>query len=125
VILLSSVARENYDKFTVTIPKNRALPLSDPSTFIGTGKESGEIEYAADTVLALCRAAETPESVPCCLAVAKVRAGVPGWVRLNFIRGSWFEEEHEFEAESPKASPGASAAKPKENRIDARDKALL
>jgi replicative DNA helicase len=126
VILLSSVARDNYDKFTVEIPKNRVLPLSDASTLIGTGKESGEIEYAADNVFALCRGAKTPESVPCFLAVAKVRAGVPGWVALHFMQGSWFEEEHQFEADPPRVS-SSSAGKAKENRprLDARDKGLL
>ena len=63
---------------------------------MGLGKESGEVEYAADSVLVLCRepwdgAEPPPGGTATWLAIAKVRAGVPGWVRFTFDGGIFRE----------------------------------
>ena len=96
VVLISSTARENYLMMAGLARKKEggvkeakgvdALGAGDASRFVGLGKESGEIEYAADLVLALCRERqEEGGSVPpVWLAIAKQRAGVSGWCRLGF-----------------------------------------
>jgi replicative DNA helicase len=126
VILVSSIARDNYEKFSA--PKAGA-PAVDPLSLVGTGKESGEIEYAADAVIALCQGKKEPDGIPVWLALAKVRAGLPGWVPLRFKDGCWFEDEHQFEVDATAVAPGSRSptgkAKETRPRIDARDKALL
>ena len=107
VLLVSSTAREHYWKLSGRKPKNRdgaesnahyAKPAwEEPANLlVGTGKESGEVEYAADSVLVL--AAEPwgspkppPEGTRVHLAVAKVRAGPACWVNLLFDWGRFQE----------------------------------
>jgi replicative DNA helicase len=95
VLVLSSTARENYallrhDETANCTPEKKKQPFGqgDPARFVGLGKESGEIEFAADTVLVLGRG-ERPQEMH--LGVAKLRAGVTGWARLAFD-GSQFRE---------------------------------
>lgn len=89
VLLLSATARNYYPLFAGTDEKGKGSELGkgDPARFLGTGKESGEVEYSADGVLALCRPpwvqGEPPP--PVWLAVAKSRTGrVDGWVSYGF-----------------------------------------
>jgi replicative DNA helicase len=63
VILVSSTARNNYDELATA-------PPSDVNKLIGVGKESGEIEYAADGLLVMCSNAGKQY-----LVLPKVRAG--------------------------------------------------
>ncbi|MBK6531249.1 MAG: AAA family ATPase [Deltaproteobacteria bacterium] len=51
VLVLSSTARANYAELVND-------PARDPVDLVGLGKESGEIEYAADGVMVLARSAE-------------------------------------------------------------------
>lgn len=82
VLLLSSVSRENAK---LLVPGDgQVLPGQDAGMLVGLGKESGEIEYSADTVLALVREVYRDGGTPMHLAAAKVRAGRPGWVPLSF-----------------------------------------
>ena len=93
VLVVSSVSRENGQRMKVnanpvrgnegsrtapTTPGNEpgCTPASD---FVGLGKESGEIEYAADTVSALVAGDFDKAGTQMWLAVAKVRAGRAGW----------------------------------------------
>jgi hypothetical protein len=107
VLLVSATARSFYGLFKgggrVDGDRAEELGKGDPSRFIGTGKESGEVEYAADGVIALCRGEERPDGKPrpMWLAVAKSRTGTPdprdsvdrrGWVCLKFD-GTTFEEQ--------------------------------
>jgi replicative DNA helicase len=94
VLLVSATARTNYALFA---GEGAKLGAGDPARFLGTGKESGEVEYAADGVLALCRE-QWPKGAPpppVYLAVAKARAGLGpnhGWVSYSFD-GTTFEEQ--------------------------------
>jgi hypothetical protein len=56
VLALSSTARSNYGAFR-GVPLGGDLPwMIDAGALVGAGKESGELEYAADVVLALAKA---------------------------------------------------------------------
>lgn len=83
VLALCSTARTHYGS---TRASEQTAPWErDPGEFVGLGKESGDIEYAADGVLALLRQPsgdESPDRMH--LAVAKQRAGRTGWVRFLF-----------------------------------------
>ena len=80
ILVLSATARKNYDLFDGSRP-NFGLGKSPTEPLQGSGKESGEIEYAAATVVALCREpwkGKEPPDVH--LAVVKARAGKQGWI---------------------------------------------
>ncbi|MEY2668007.1 MAG: hypothetical protein RJA59_645 [Pseudomonadota bacterium] len=95
VLLLSSVSRENAKLLRPATGKDaekaEVLGQGDASRLVGLGKESGEIEFSADTVIALGTEAFSPGQTPCHLAAAKVRAGMPGWVSLVFDGTSFSE----------------------------------
>lgn len=91
VLLLSSTARENYK---ILDSVNGDPSGKDASILAGMGKESGEIEFAADSVLVLVRepwrdGRPPKEGTHVWLAVAKQRVGPPTWVELRF-NGSYF-----------------------------------
>lgn len=108
VLLVSSTARENYaalageEKDGTSNKKAQALGEGSPGRLTGLGKESGEIEYAADTLLVLGKSPNAPAGERWC-GVAKVRArsslvdrletqaAKDGWARLHF-NGTRFEE---------------------------------
>lgn len=106
VLALSGTARENYGRLS---GEGEAPGQGNPARLVGLGKESGELEYAADTVLVL--AAEPwptgPDGTPVrpeagtkmWLAVAKQRAGLTGWHSLRFD-GRGFGE---FDVDGPHA----------------------
>jgi hypothetical protein len=99
VLVASSTARENYlgltgrtrnkSKGGAVETEKEKLGHGPPGRFVGLGKESGEIEFAADTVLVLTQEPWEDDTPPrggtaCHLALAKVRAGTPAWVALRF-----------------------------------------
>ena len=100
VLILSATGRNNYPLFTGALRPDggdgQRLGTGDPGRFVGTGKEAGEVEYAADGVLALCRAPEGPGQQLSWLAVAKARTGRPpackGWIAYSFD-GTCFAED--------------------------------
>jgi len=98
VLLISSTARENYA--SLSGEDGQTLGEGSTARFVGLGKEAGEIEYAADSVLVL--AAEPlkdeekrPPVRPIFLAIAKVRAGRPGWVPLAFNGSRFFSRSQQ------------------------------
>jgi len=114
IVLVSSTARDNYSKLAGVVeldkggkPKGGILTTDwqgrkvvdfkedAPARYLGTGKESGEIEYAADLALVLCRWRwkEGEPLPPVWCAVAKQRAGRPAWVELAFD-GSVMTDPH-------------------------------
>lgn len=118
VLLLSATARGYYSLFAGKGAKGENIePLGngDPGRFLGTGKESGETEYAADGVLALCRGPWPKGAAPpdVWLAVAKSRTGRgprAGWCCYGFD-GTAFTEKEAPEApppEAPEAPPAGS-----------------
>lgn len=99
VLLISSVAREHYPYLTGQKRVNDMSPgEGNPARFLGVGKESGEIEYAADSVLVLCQdgIADKNDTISqtVYLGVAKHRAGLTRWVPLQFD-GSRFSEPND------------------------------
>lgn len=88
VLVLSSTARANYAELVND-------PSREPSDMVGLGKESGEIEYAADSVMVLAKHAERPRGRV--LVVAKNRHGPLGraeldWTGTAFVEGDLPEE---------------------------------
>ena len=73
VLVLSSTARANYADLVND-------PTRDPGDLVGLGKESGEIEYAADGVMVLARSGE--EGRGRTIVLAKNRHGPLGRVDL-------------------------------------------
>jgi replicative DNA helicase len=98
VIVLSSTARANYAELVND-------PQRDPAELVGLGKESGEIEYAADGVLVLARGAAADDPKRRTLVVAKNRYGSTGRVDLHWS-GTLFTDRT--------ASPSSSALDPGE-----------
>lgn len=107
VLLLSATARSYYPLFSGAGKSDGGdvspLGSGDTSRFLGTGKESGEVEYAADGVIALCREKREPTTIlnpnpppaSLWLAVAKSRTGwapgANGWAELRFDGTSFTE----------------------------------
>ena len=107
VLLLSSTARAHYNTLIIG-EDGGGTPLSEvqtnPAQFIGMGKESGEIEYGADTLITMLREPSngaTWRKVH--LAVAKVRAGKPSHVELEFNGTRFQAEPRASEPVSPEA----------------------
>jgi replicative DNA helicase len=108
ILALSSTSRANYgtvdgashDPDAGGGKKNAAPPLGegDAARLIGLGKESGEIEFTADVVLALARERNSDPTAerPMWLAIAKGRGFPTGWVKMRFD-GSRFTEDTENE----------------------------
>lgn len=99
VLMVSSTARERYGVVSGDVSKaGMGLDwngpggavrrfIARPDELVGLGKESGEIEYAADSVtvaIALSGAPRTEAGALVALASPKVRTGPPGWCALRF-----------------------------------------
>lgn len=85
VLLLSSTSRESFERLT----KEEEITDETAHRLVGTGKESGDIEYAADTLMVLCPRKQPTDSVK--LAIAKVRAGQASCQELEFDGGGFSE----------------------------------
>ena len=116
VLLVSSTARDKYrtlnghpDPKNATSGNHTWEKWRDvPHMLAGCGKESGEVEYSADSLLVLVRG-EFVERDPTStdadnvsdrchytemhLALAKVRAGIGGWCDLCFNGGEFWEPQ--------------------------------
>jgi len=99
VLLVSSTARDKYAALGAAFDgaslmwdrKAGKRTLLNPDAFVGLGKESGEIEYAADSVTVAARIAKDAEPVAgaegrtaVIFATSKLRYGPPGWTELRF-----------------------------------------
>jgi replicative DNA helicase len=102
VLCVSSTARDNYgalggealEKAGLGIDKGRRFAVR-PDSLVGMGKESGELEYSADSVTVAVRgpklqAAEGHERCVV-LVTAKGRATGAGWCALRFEYGQRFK----------------------------------
>lgn len=110
VIVVSSTARDNYGALSAKMDKTGLTAhqgqfsvqrqVLNPDALIGTGKESGELEYAADSVTVLIRPKLTAGQCDPVIqelheqggnvviaATVKVRAGVRSWFALAFQKG--------------------------------------
>ena len=108
VLVISSTARDKYallengieqaglvaTEKTKTSGEKEQHPygyILSPGVLVGLGKESGEIEYAADSVTVLARyPSDNPNhSKIVQVAVPKLRYGPPSWFALNFFEGDF------------------------------------
>jgi hypothetical protein len=129
VLLLSSTARENVaaleGETTILKGKNsvKVPPFGEgnPARFVGTGKESGEVETSADTVLVLGRRkwedGEPPQGHTHTIGVAKCRArskhapkGNPGWFPFYFDGTAFAPAKPEKPATGPNDAEGVFTA---------------
>lgn len=102
-LVISSTARENYERLSSSSEESSkgraAQPLGEgnPARLVGLGKESGEIEFSADSVVVLGRGPweEGEAAVDVHVAIAKHRGGRTGWAKLGF-NGSRFAEDRLF-----------------------------
>lgn len=102
VLLISSTARSNYDAIAGKAEeKGNRFGEGDPARFIGLGKESGEIEYGADSVLVMGKAFgldNLPVKGEGWIGLAKVRAPhMKDGARTEWVRicTGWQITEHE------------------------------
>lgn len=97
VILISSTAREHYRKMitqksdkghTYECQKDNQSGFTPvyEEEYLGTGKEAGEVEYSADSVLVLTRGKYQGDGAPrpIHLCLAKNREGRTAWIDLTF-----------------------------------------
>ena len=90
VLAVSSTSRENYAK----VSGDGEPWEQSAAALVGLGKESGETEFSADSVLILCRevckedgkgdGASPQTGTPVHIGVAKLRAGATNWIPLHF-----------------------------------------
>lgn len=95
VLAVSSTSRENAAR----LRRSPDDPLPYPDELVGTGKESGEIEYSADGVLVMVKHStdgDLPSAGwPVSVAVAKLRAGRTGWLHTRFNGHRHTPADHE------------------------------
>ena len=117
MLVLSSSARENYkaDGALLNIVSMAKLDgggeVGAPTAIVGLGKESGDLESAADSVSVLARVG--PHLV---IAAGKARAGVTRWCALTFD-GTQVDEGNRADVlaaaeESPKGNGTGRSSKP-------------
>lgn len=104
VLLVSSVARLHYDDVNKVRGKMTDHQLLGPvQNYVGLGKESGEIEFSADSLMVLVRVRDPGEQgIPkggatTWLGIAKQRAGQSCWIPMRFDGGKFFEPPDGFD----------------------------
>jgi replicative DNA helicase len=136
VLVISSTARDKYGMMSNIEEAGLSVELDsggrvarrllrNRDALIGTGKESGEIEYAADTVTVAIRwPGEVPEtdagegSTAIMLASPKVRHGGESWCELRFNGYRFNEPAPEYDGYV--ANKIAEAVKKKEEEREER-----
>lgn len=115
ILVLSSTARTNYGALGGLVLGEQGTPKTRPAELVGMGKESGDIEYAADSALVLARATgeidnggkvQGADPGAVWVAAAKLRTGSGTWCRLVEQNG-WFSERE---------PQGRSSVKPSNHR---------
>lgn len=108
VLALSSTARANYAATAGTADDGKP-GQGDPGRYVGLGKYAGDLEFAADGVLALVGDGEFDKALGgrrIHVAVAKNRGGPAAWCPPMRFDGCTFEPE------TAETTPPASAPKP-------------
>ncbi len=67
--------------------------LAAPDLLVGLGKESGEIEFSADSVLTFMKCRTDAGELVIRVTVPKLRAGAPSWAPLTFEGGRFKETQ--------------------------------
>lgn len=127
VLCVSSTARENYgalggealEKASIGTDKGRRFVMR-PDSLVGMGKESGEIEYSADSVTVAVRGPrlQAAEGYERCvvLVTAKGRATGAGWCALRFVNGQRFEAWQESGTEVIRVLAAEKAARKEKDK---------
>lgn len=129
VIALSSTARQDKKDNPLVVKRDGGAPVLWPlHDLVGLGKESGDVEYSADSVMVMCREQwEGTEPPPggslVHLAVAKLRAGKGSWCALTFD-GTTFSPAPDGAAATTSAAPKAPAAAPTSKGAKGRPRAV-
>ena len=134
ILVLSSTARANYGTLGGLVLNGKGEPKTMPAELVGMGKESGDIEYAADSALVIARATGElddkgnvygDDDGAVWIAAAKLRAGSGKWCRL-VERNGWFSEgapQGPCNPGKPKRDKAAAKPKPASGGNNGRDKA--
>lgn len=89
VLCISSVARDKYQLLAMNATKEAGLrgagEVANPDALVGVGKESGEVEFAADTLTVITKAEDGSRRI----VVPKQRGGAPTWFEMGFRGGAW------------------------------------
>ena len=115
VLLVSATAREKYPELNLDLNK-----LPDAGGKVGFGKESGEIEYAATSVLVMARDNAHPWDR--LVGVAKNRHGGIGWAALPWDGSAFYDVPGRL-AELQATAPADNSTKPKTGRTGPRGSA--
>lgn len=122
VIGISSCARAHYGALDGTATKEdkiEALGQGDPRRLLAVAKESGDVEYASDSVLVIGRNAPSDQEkpLPCdaLLGIAKGRSGAGGWVKFSWNGTAYSSHPDDL----PKAKQGTAYSSPEGAREDA------
>lgn len=93
VLAISSISRAGYG--AANGKDDDKLGEGDPARYVGMGKESGDIEFASDSVIFLgCEKYEPGQTKRRThVAIAKNRVGGSAWARLVFVEGTRFEDD--------------------------------
>lgn len=126
LLILSSVARAS--ERDVLAPWGRAWPEPGAGLrdLIGIGKESGEIEFGADSVTVIAEADRPSTALGrrFRVGIAKVRNGTPGETTLCFNGVRWFDDlSAQSDATARRAERAPRAPKPKPKGSNGADRA--
>lgn len=131
MVLVSSTGRANYQTLSPEMRKT-GLKISgkgkrevmDVNTWVGMGKESGEIEFSADSLLVLFRPTLREGDGDTCISellrqdgypvvgvIPKLRYGSPSWFAMPFQRGQLgrFEDDTIASLVGERSDSGGSA----------------
>ena len=111
VLLVSATARLNYGELTFKVGERAAV-----ENLVGLGKESGEIEYAATSVLVIARPGEDEGGMGGLrlVGVAKNRHGKTDWALLGWNGSDFHDAPGERLAAAKAKQDAAIAAKERE-----------
>ena len=113
VLLVSATARENYPKLRFEVGETPPV-----ESLVGLGKESGEIEYAATSVLVIARPGEDEGGMKGLrlVGVAKNRHGKTDWALLGWNGSDFHDATDERVRQAKEAAKAKQDAEAREKR---------
>lgn len=110
VLGISSTSRAMYGALDGTATKdekNEQLGSGNARRLLAVAKESGDVEYASDSVLVIGRnpAKQDDRPLPCdaWLGIAKARSGAGGWIRFSWNGTAYTSPEDAPEDAAPES----------------------
>jgi hypothetical protein len=108
VLMVSSSARDKYALIRAAVALadcDESGAINNPDAIIGLGKESGDVEFASDSVTVLSRGPFDGKGRLVAVATAKNRLGPQRWTALHF-NGHRFSEPPDAALRGPDAMRG-------------------